>query len=106
MAIVGIALMEVLSDANGVALMTIAVSILVPLYNVLAVIALELCSGRKVSSRDGAEECAEEPPDYRGGQRNPCSFHRLAAAVCCGKRSRIAGKGWNDDGLADTWRFV
>ena len=48
-AIVGIALMEVLSDANGVALMTIAVSILVPLYNVLAVIALELCSGRKVS---------------------------------------------------------
>ncbi|MFQ9427550.1 MAG: AEC family transporter [Oscillospiraceae bacterium] len=49
MAIVGIALMEVLSDANGVALMTIAVSILVPLYNVLAVIALELCSGRKVS---------------------------------------------------------
>ena len=48
-AIVGIALMEVLSDANGVALMTIAVSILVPLYNVLAVSALELCSGRKVS---------------------------------------------------------
>ena len=48
-AIAGIALMEVLSDANGVALMTIAVSILVPLYNVLAVIALELCSGRKVS---------------------------------------------------------
>ena len=35
-AIVGIALMEVLSDANGVALMTIAVSILVPLYNAVS----------------------------------------------------------------------
>lgn len=48
-AIIGIALMQVLSDANGVALMTLAISILVPLYNALAVFALEICGQRKIS---------------------------------------------------------
>ena len=66
-AIVGIALMEVLSDANGVALMTIAVSILVPLYNVLAVIALELCSGRKVSIGTALRNVLKNPLIFGAG---------------------------------------
>lgn len=60
-AIVGIALMEVLSDADGVALMTIAVSIMVPAYNVLAVIALELCCGEKLSAGTALRNVLKNP---------------------------------------------
>lgn len=48
-AVIGVALAQVLMDADGVASMTIAITILVPIFNVLAVIALELCRGQRIS---------------------------------------------------------
>ena len=48
-AIIGIALAQTLTDEAGVASMTIAITVLVPLYNTLAVIALESLRGGKPS---------------------------------------------------------
>ena len=47
-AVVGIVLAETLGGVPGAGLMTIMITILVPLFNVLSVIALELCRGGRV----------------------------------------------------------
>ena len=60
-AVVGVALAQVLMDASGVATMTIAVSVLVPMYNVFAVIALELCRGGKVRWGQTLKNVARNP---------------------------------------------
>lgn len=48
LATVGVALMQNLSDADGIAMMAIVVVFAAPMLNVLAVIVLELCRGEKV----------------------------------------------------------
>lgn len=47
-AVIGIALAQVLIDAAGVATITVVIAIIVPIYNALAVITLETCRGSKV----------------------------------------------------------
>lgn len=49
-AIIGVALAQPLMSAEALSAMCIAIAVLVPVYNVLAIIALELCRGRKVST--------------------------------------------------------
>ena len=48
-AVIGVTLAQSMMDSNGVAVVTMAVSILVPTYNVLAVITLENCRGGKAA---------------------------------------------------------
>lgn len=48
-AVIGVTLAQSMMDSNGVAIVTMAVSILVPTYNVLAVITLENCRGGKAA---------------------------------------------------------
>lgn len=50
-AIIGIALAQTLTDEAGVASMTIVITVMVPIYNVLAVIALESFRGAQISFR-------------------------------------------------------
>ena len=47
-AVVGIALIQNLTDKNGVSAMTLVITVLVPIYNVLAVVALETCRKKSV----------------------------------------------------------
>ncbi len=51
-AIVGISLAQIMMGPEGVTLMTIAVAVMVPTYNVLAVITLESCRGGHVSAKE------------------------------------------------------
>lgn len=46
-AVIGISLAQTLMDEDGVASMTMAIVVLVPMFNTLAVIALEMCRGRR-----------------------------------------------------------
>lgn len=50
-AIIGVALAQTLTDAAGIASMTIVITVMVPIYNILAVIALETFGGEKISVR-------------------------------------------------------
>lgn len=50
-AIIGIALAQTLTDEAGVASMTIVITVMVPIYNILAVIALESFRGTQISIR-------------------------------------------------------
>lgn len=50
-AIIGVALAQTLTDAEGVATMTIVITIMVPIYNILAVVALEILGGKEISVR-------------------------------------------------------
>lgn len=60
-AIIGIALAQSLMGAEGVASMSIVVTFLVPTYNVLAIIALELCRGNQVSIKKLLLSMAKNP---------------------------------------------
>ena len=60
-AIIGIALAQSLMGAEGVASMSIVVTFLVPTYNVLAIIALELCRGNQVSIKKLILSMAKNP---------------------------------------------
>lgn len=60
-AVVGISLAQTLMEKDGVALMTVAIALLVPLYNALAVIALEVCSGEHVKIKDTIKSIIKNP---------------------------------------------
>lgn len=60
-AIIGISMAQSLMDEDGVASMGIVVTILVALYNALAVIALELCRGTQVNARKILGSMAKNP---------------------------------------------
>ena len=60
-AIIGIALAQSLMGPEGVASMSIVVTFLVPTYNVLAIIALELCRGSQVSVKKLLVSMAKNP---------------------------------------------
>lgn len=51
-AIIGISMADAMMGAPGVAAMSMAVAVMVPIFNILAVIALEVCRGEKVNLRD------------------------------------------------------
>ena len=46
-AVVGVSLAQQMMDGNGVALLSMAIAIMVPMYNVMAVITLETCRGER-----------------------------------------------------------
>lgn len=50
--VVGVAMARSMMDDVGVATVTIAVAVLAPLYNILAIIGLETCRGGNISARD------------------------------------------------------
>jgi len=50
-AVVGVSLAQTMMGASGIALLSMAISIVVPIYNVLAVITLETCRGKQVDLR-------------------------------------------------------
>lgn len=60
-AIIGISLAQSLMGPEGVASMSIVVTFLVPTYNVLAIIALELCRGTQVSVKKLLVNMAKNP---------------------------------------------
>ena len=60
-AIIGISLAQPLMDAAGIASMSIVVTVLVPLYNALAIIALELCRGGQISVKKLLVNMAKNP---------------------------------------------
>lgn len=60
-AIIGVALAQPLMSADALSAMCIAIAVLVPLYNVLAIIALELCRGTKVSLSKLAVSMVKNP---------------------------------------------
>lgn len=47
-AVVGVSLAQVMMSSHGVAMVSMAISVVVPTYNVLAVITLETCRGKQV----------------------------------------------------------
>ena len=60
-AIIGISLAQSLMGSEGVASMSIVVTFLVPTYNALAIIALELCRGTQVSVKKILTNMAKNP---------------------------------------------
>ncbi|WP_158099012.1 AEC family transporter [Flavonifractor sp. An100] len=50
-AVIGVSLAQVMMSSHGVALLSIAISLVVPLFNILAVITLETCRGNRVDLR-------------------------------------------------------
>ena len=60
-AVIGVSLAQSMLDAAGVAMMTMAVAVLVPIYNVLAVIALESCRGEKIRGRELVKDILKNP---------------------------------------------
>lgn len=57
--VVGVAMARSMMDDVGVATVTIAVAILAPLYNILAIIGLETCRGGNVSAKDAIYSIAK-----------------------------------------------
>jgi len=60
-AIIGIAMAESLMGAPGVALMAMAIAVIVPIYNVLAVVTLEVCRGGKIELGPTLMSIAKNP---------------------------------------------
>lgn len=60
-AVIGISLAQILMDENGVASMTMAITVLVPLFNALSVIALEICRGQQVKIRETVRNILKNP---------------------------------------------
>lgn len=60
-AVIGISLSQTLMDENGVASMTMAIAVLVPTFNALAVIALEVCRGQRVNFCKTARNIIKNP---------------------------------------------
>lgn len=60
-AVIGIALAQTLMDSNGVATMTIAIAVIVPLYNVLAVFTLESFRGTQFDAKTVLKNVARNP---------------------------------------------
>lgn len=60
-AVVGISLAHAVTGVDGVAAMSIAIAILVPTYNVLAVIALESCRGGKAPLKETVRLILKNP---------------------------------------------
>lgn len=60
-AVIGVTLAQSLMEAGGVAAVTIAVAVLVPTYNVLAVITLETCRGGQAAFIQTLKNIAKNP---------------------------------------------
>jgi len=60
-AIVGVTMADSMMGAAGVASMAVSIAILVPIYNVLAVVSLEVCRGRRVELRPTLLAIAKNP---------------------------------------------
>lgn len=60
-AVIGVTLAQSMMTPGGVAAVTMAVAILVPIYNVLAVITLETCRGGQVAFAQTAKSIAKNP---------------------------------------------
>ncbi len=60
-AVVGVFLAQTMMDASGAAMMAIAISILVPTYNILAVITLETCRGGHVKPQETVKIIFKNP---------------------------------------------
>lgn len=60
-AVIGISLAQPLMDAHGLAAMSIVIAVIVPIYNITATIALELCRGSGVSIKGLLVSIAKNP---------------------------------------------
>ena len=70
-AIVGVSMADSMMGASGVASIAVSTAVLVPIYNVLAVITLELCRGGKIELR----------PTLIGIAKNPLIFGCLSGVI-------------------------
>ena len=70
-AIVGVTMADSMMGAPGVASMAVSIAILVPIYNILAVVTLEVCRGGKVELR----------PTLIGIAKNPLIFGCVSGIV-------------------------
>ncbi|MGI5963798.1 MAG: AEC family transporter [Lawsonibacter sp.] len=48
-AVIGVSLAQVMMPPSGVALLSMAISIIVPIYNIMAVVTLETCRGKRIN---------------------------------------------------------
>lgn len=71
-AVIGVSLGQVMMGAEGIALLSLAITLVVPLYNVLAVFTLESCRGGSVDLRKTA----------RGVVRNPLIIGCALGILC------------------------
>lgn len=68
--LMGIPIMNNLMGDEAMGLTTVMVAIIVPIYNVLAVITLGSVPWRNLKARDDCEENRDQSPDFRSGGRN------------------------------------
>lgn len=60
-AIIGVSMADAMMGSSGVASMSMAIAVLVPLFNILAVVTLEVCRGGTVRLRPTLAEIAKNP---------------------------------------------
>ncbi len=60
-AVVGVSLAQSMMGSSGAALMAVSLSILVPLFNILAVVTLETCRGGKIDLREAVKNILTNP---------------------------------------------
>lgn len=90
-AIIGVALAQPLMSADALSAMCITIAVLVPLYNVLAIIALELCRGTKVSIPSLAVSMVKNPLIF--GSVTGVLFSVLGIRLPSAVESAVAGLG-------------